>query len=119
MIHLKISKKRFIILALILVSMLYTNVYAADALYSFMHNDHAALVIGEIISISKNNIKVQVEKSFISAKDLRKSVVRKQLKLTKANIVSQFKYGFFYDEDNNNNANPSLGDYVLVSLDKT
>lgn len=114
--YLRISKKRFIALVLIVVSILYTGVYAADALYRFMHNDHDALVIGEIISIDGNNVKVRVEKSIISAKDLNKSAVKKQLKLTEANVVSQFKYGFFYDEQDSSKANPSAGDYVLMSL---
>ena len=99
--------------------MLYTGVYAADALCRFMHNDHDALIIGEIISIDENIVKVRVEKGIISAKDLNKSAVKKQLKLTEADIVSQFKYGFFYDEHDSSKANPSVGDYVLISLKKS
>lgn len=117
--YLRMPKKRFIALALIVVSILYTGVYAADALYRFMHNDHDALVIGEIISIDENNVKVQVEKCIISAKDLNKSAVKKQLKLTEANVASSFKYGFFYDEQDSSKANPSVGDYVILSLIKS
>lgn len=119
MVHLRIPKKRFIALVLIVVSMLYTGVYAADALCRFMHNDHDALIIGEIISIDGNNTKVRVEKSIISAKDLNKSAARKQLKPTEVNIVSSFKYGFFYNEQDSNKANPSVGDYVLMSLENS
>lgn len=96
----------------------HSSVYAADALYRLMHNDHDGLIIGEIISIDEDNIKVSVEKSIISSKDLNSSAVKNKLNLDEVNIISSFKYGFFYDE-NDEKANPSLGDYVLMSIEKS
>ncbi|MDD4504736.1 MAG: hypothetical protein PHS15_07915 [Clostridiaceae bacterium] len=114
----KILRKSGIVLILLVILVLHTNVYAADALYRFMHNDHDALVIGEIISADENDIKVRVEKGIISGKDLNVSSAKKQLKLVEAKIVSSFSYNFFYNEYGNSIINPSVGDYVLLSLEK-
>lgn len=114
----KIPRKPWIVLILLVILVLHTNVYAADALYRFMHNDHDALVIGEIISADENDIKVRVEKGIISGKDLNVSSAKKQLKLAEAKIVSPFSYNFFYNEDGSSKINPSAGDYVLLSLEK-
>lgn len=114
----KIPRKYCMALILIMVLIYHSSVYAADSLYRLMHNDHDGLIIGEIISIDEDNIKVSVEKSIISSKDLNSSDVKNQLNLTEANIISSFKYGFFYDE-NDEEANPSLGDYVLMSIVKS
>lgn len=43
----RILRKLKILLILLVILVLPTSVYAADALYRFMHNDHDALVIGE------------------------------------------------------------------------
>jgi len=118
MIDLKILRKSGIVLILLVILVLHTNVYAADALYRLMHNDHDALVIGEIISADENDIKVRVEKGIISGKDLNVSSAKKQLKLVEAKIVSSFSYNFFYNEYGNSIINPSVGDYVLLSLEK-
>lgn len=116
---LKSLKLRYIIVFFVSLSILCTNIYAADALYRFMHNDHIALVIGEIVSIRNNKTRVKVEKNIISSSDLNKSAPRKQSMLSKANIVSSFEYGFFYDEQDRIEGIPSVGDYVLMSLEKT
>jgi len=96
-----------------------SGVYAADALYRLMHNDHDALVIGEIISIEGNNTIVKVEKSIISSKDINANNPRKQLQLKEAKIIEPFGYNFFYNEDGSNMIDPSVGDYVLISLMKS
>jgi hypothetical protein len=117
-IHMRISKISGFVLILLMISVVFTGVYAADALYRFMHNDHDALVIGEIISADENAIKVRVEKSIISGKDLNVSSAKRQLKLAEAKIVPSFRYSLFYNEDGSSIINPSVGDYVLLSLKK-
>lgn len=114
----KIPRKPWIVLTLLVILVLHTNVYAADALYRFMHNDHDALVIGEIISADENAVKVRVERGIISGKDLNIDAAKKQLKLVEAKITSSFSYNFFYNEDGSSKINPSAGDYVLLSLKK-
>lgn len=113
-----IIKKHCIALIFIFVLILNNNVYAADGLYRLMHNDHDALIVGEIISIDENDIKVSVEKNIISNKNLNDYAVRKQLNLSEVSIISSFRYTFFYDE-NDNEGNPSVGDYVLMSVLKS
>lgn len=110
---------RLIAFILVCFLVLTSGVYAADALYRFMHNDHDALIIGEIASIEGDNTIVRVEKSIISAKDLNVNASKKQLKLSEAKIISPFGYSFFYNEDGSSMIEPSVGDYVLVSLMKS
>jgi len=116
---LKIPKKHWIISFLSVLLILNSTVYAADALYRFMHNDHDALIIGEIIGVDESAVKIRVEKSIISARDLNVNQPKKQLQLTEAKIVSPFNYSYFNNEDGSSKANPSLGDYVLISLIKS
>ena len=113
------TKRCWFILIILMLLLLASGVYAADALYRFMHNDHDALIIGEIVSIEEDSIKVRVEKNIISAKDLNVNQSKKQLKLTEAEIISPFKYGLFYDDYDSSKASPSLGDYVLISVIKS
>jgi hypothetical protein len=118
MINLRILRKFKILIILLVILVLPIGVYAADALYRFMHNDHDALVIGEIISADENAVKVRVEKSIISGKDLNISSAKKQLKLVEAEIVSPFSYNLFYNEEGSSINSPTVGDYVLLSLKK-
>lgn len=114
----RILEKYWGILILLGLLMLYTNVYAADVLYRFMHNDHDALVIGEITSIDESGANVRVEKNIVSAKNLNEASPKRQLKLTEAKVALPFCYVGFYDEDGGCTVNPSVGDYVLLSLKK-
>lgn len=114
----RILEKYWGILILLGLLMLYTNVYAADVLYRFMHNDHDALVIGEITSIDESGANVRVEKNIVSAKNLNEASPKRQLKLTEAKVALPFCYIGFYDEDGGCTVNPSVGDYVLLSLKK-
>lgn len=113
-----ILRKLKILLILPVILVLSTGVYAADALYRFMHNDHDALVIGEIISADENAVKVRVKKSIISDKDLNASSAKKQLKLVEAKIVPSFSYNLFDIEEGSSINSPKVGDYVLLSLMK-
>ncbi|WP_353892248.1 hypothetical protein PRVXH_001580 [Proteinivorax hydrogeniformans] len=54
------------------------TVLAADEMYRFMHNDHDALVVGQIMEITDNQIVVGVEKQIISAKEINIAAPRKQ-----------------------------------------
>lgn len=94
--------------------MLCTSAYAADQLYRFMHNDHDALIIGEITQIDETGIKIRAVKGITSAKDLNENHPKKQLKLSEAKTIPPFDYMGFHNE----NGEPHVGDYVLVSLEK-
>lgn len=98
--------------------MLCTSAYAADQLYRFMHNDHDALIIGEITQIDEIGVKIRAVKSITSARDLNKNYPKKQLKLSEAKIVLPFDYAGFHDENGSYIVEPHVGDYVLVSLEK-
>ncbi len=111
-------KYRFILIIFGIVLILCTNAYAADELYRFMHNDHDALIIGEITGIHETGVKVRVEKSIVSAKNLNETHPKKQLRLSEATVISPFVYAGFYNEDGNCIAEHSVGDYVLLSLKK-
>jgi hypothetical protein len=93
-------------------------VYAADALYRFMHNDHDALIIGEITNIDENDADIRVVKIITGAKNLDGSNPRKQLELSQASVILPFDYRGFYDADGSNTVDPLEGDYVLLSLNK-
>lgn len=114
----RIQRKSGIPLILLVILVLCTGVYAADALYRFMHNDHDALVVGEIISVDESSVKVRVEKSIISGKDLNVSSAKKQIKLSEANIVPPFSYNLFFNKEGSSIDGPEAGDYVLLSLKK-
>jgi len=111
--------RRLIIIIFVCCLVLTTGVYAADAQYRFMHNDHDTLIIGEIISIEEDDTIIRVEKHIVSVKDLNANSPKKQLKPKEVNIISPFGYNFFYDEDGSSMIGPSVGDYVLVSLIKS
>lgn len=98
--------------------MLSNIAYAADALYRLMHNDHDALIIGEIADIDEIGAKAKVVKSIVSAKNLNENHPKKQLKLSEAKIIMPFGYTGFYNEDGSHMVNPRVGDYILASLNK-
>lgn len=114
----RIQRKSRIPLILLVMLVICTGVYAADALYRFMHNDHDALVVGEIISVDEGSVKVRVEKSIISSKDLNVSSAKNQLKLTEVKIIPPFSYNLFYNKEGSSIDVPEAGDYVLLSLKK-
>lgn len=96
----------------------YNTVFAADALYRFMHNDHDALVLGEVTEVLENGVKINVVHQIISSQDLNESSPKKQISLKGAITVEGVdKYAFFRGE-NNAETSPQKGDYVLVSIIK-
>lgn len=110
----KISLRYRVVLILCGLLMLCTSVFAADQLYRFMHNDHDVLIIGEITKIDETGVKIRAVKGITSAKGLNKNCPKKQLKLSEAKIILPFGYMGFHNE----NGEPHVGDYVLVSLEK-
>lgn len=98
--------------------MLCNIAYAADSLYRFMHNDHDALIVGEITNIDENDAHVKVVKTLVSAKNLNENHPKKQLKLSEATVMFPFDYVSFYNEDGSYTVDPSVGDYVLLSLNQ-
>ncbi len=112
----KVSKGMILIFILIALFVFSSVVYAADAMYRFMHNDHIALIIGEVVVVGEKSISVKVEKSVISAKDLNVSAAVKQVKLSNADIKYPFDYVFYNSEKDGAKATPALGDYILISL---
>ena len=114
----KYLRKYCLVLVIFMLLLLCKTAYAADALYRFMHNDHDALIIGEITNIDENDAEVKVVKMIVSTKNLDENHPKKQLKLSEASVILPFDYMGFYDEDGSNAVNPSEGDYVLLSLNK-
>ena len=112
----KVSKGMILVFILIALFVFSTVVYAADALYRFMHNDHIALIIGEVVVVEEKSISVKVEKNIISAKDLNVSEAVKQVKISTADIKYPFDYMFYNSEKDGAKATPALGDYILISL---
>lgn len=104
-------------IVLILILSSFMDLYAADALYRFMHNDHDALVIARIIEYDSDIAKIDVKETISSSKDLNTLRPKKQLSIRQAEVSALHKYGF-YDE-NNDDSSPCIGDYVLLSLNKT
>jgi hypothetical protein len=115
---LKYLQRYCLVLVIFVILLLCSTAYAADALYRFMHNDHDALIIGEITAINENDADVRVVEMIASTKNLDESRPRKQLKLSQVPVILPFDYMGFDDEDVSNKVNPSKGDYVLLSLNK-
>lgn len=111
--------KNLIIVVIILIVTICSSVYAADALYRFMHNDHDALVLGEIVHIDEKYISLRVEKRIISTKDLNANTPKEQHKLENVDILVPYEYSFNKIEGNSERIEPAVGDYALVSLEKT
>ena len=110
--------KRIIIIFLVVAVVLQINVYAADALYRFMHNDHAALIIGEVVIVDENQFSVRVEKNLVSAQSLN-TPGRKQAKLSNADIKAPIEYLHFNEQQHGSAAHPAKGDYILISLEES
>ncbi len=113
------KKLKTIILAVAFLLILPVTVSAADALYRFMHNDHDALVIGQVTKVSGDKITVKVVKSIISAKDLNAGAPKKQLSLKTVTISGVTGYAFYYNDKGNPVLAPKIGDCVLASLIKS
>ena len=115
----KKNKGYYFIIPIIIVFFSYTIGYAADQLYRLMHNDHDALVIGEVTESSENEITVDVEKQIVSSKDISLVSPNKQITIKGTITVGRVtEYALFY-EDKSTESRPQKGDYVLVSINKT
>ncbi|MDD4569122.1 MAG: hypothetical protein PHE70_03215 [Tepidanaerobacteraceae bacterium] len=114
----KFLRKYRVVLIVFGLLVLCNIAYAADALYRFMHNDHDALIIGEITHMDETGAKVKIAKGIVSAKNLNKNHPKKQLKLSEAKILMPFSYQGFYNEDGSCTVDPCVGDHVLLSLKK-
>lgn len=114
------SKKLAIIaiLSVVFSLTLFMPAFAADALYRFMHNDHDALIIGEVTKVSDNEITVSVIKNIISANDLNVNAPKKQLDIKEAVITGVTGYALNYKDDGVPLNYPKVGDKVLASLVK-
>ena len=108
-----------ILIVLILVLAIPMTTFGADALYRFMHNDHDALVIAEVIEIDSEQIIFRVEKSIVSDKDLNMYSKTKQQKFDEftmyRKVLSNISlYGDISNEDNF----IKEGDSYIISLNK-
>jgi len=107
------------ILAFFIFLLLFNKGQAADATWRLMHNNHDALIIGEIVNIEKNIGTIKVTKNIISSKDLNVSHPRKQIILKEAKVILPDGYFGFYDIENSKPLiKPAVGDYVLLSISK-
>lgn len=115
----KSNKIIFVIVIIIILSLNLNIIFAADALYRLMHNDHDALIIGQIIALSEDKITVEVKKQIISSKDLNSSSPIPQISLEQKRITIQNveRYAYYYDKDLEE-GNPQIKDYVLASVNK-
>ena len=111
-------KTKRIIIFLIAAVVLQINVYAADALYRFMHNDHLALIIGEVVVVEEKLISVRVEKNLVSTQSLN-TPGRKQVKLANADIKAPLEYMHFNEGQHGSAAHPVKGDFILISLEES
>lgn len=87
-------------------------------MYRFMHNDHDALVLGEVIEVTENGVTVKVEKQIISSKDLNSSSPKKQISIKGTIKIGGIKEYAFFNGTNAVENSPRKGDYVLVSVIK-
>lgn len=110
-------RKRGYVFALMLMLLMVlgsNSAFAADWDYRLMHNDHDALVIGEITEIVDNKMLVQVEKQIINPEGWDK----KQTSLSGIIAVDSIEYYRFFVEGDEE-GKPKVGDYILASLDKS
>ena len=88
---------------------------AADAFYRLTHNDNDALVIGEVVEVSENHIRLEVVKQIKSSRDINVSAPKKQIPVEGTIGVKGIgKYMYFEGSE----AKPAVGDYVIVSINK-
>lgn len=109
--------KRFLTISIIFLVIFtgFNPAYAADAFYRLTHNDHDALVIGQIIAVSENNITLEIKKQIISTADLNVSDPKKQIPLQG---VIEVRNPGDYIYLQGSEATPQIGDYVLISINK-
>ncbi len=109
-----ISKKKLgFFIFLMCISFSSSSALAADGDYRLMHNDHDALIIGEITKITEDEMLVQVEKQIINLTGWMK----KQATISDTIVIDRINYYRFYD--GSEEGRPNKGDYILASLDKT
>lgn len=112
-------KRNLIVLILVtIVFFNYNEAFAADALYRLMHNDHDALVLGEVTEVLENGIKINVVHQIISSQDLNVSSQKKQIPLKGTVTIKGIKEYAFFRGINTTESSPQKGDYLLVSIVK-
>jgi hypothetical protein len=99
---------RITTISLILTLMISTSVFAADAHYRFMHNDHDTLVIGEVVEVNQQQFIIQVADTIVSAKDLNANAPREQIRPEIAEVLHSDRTRGAFSE----------GDLVIASLNR-
>lgn len=107
----------WILLIIILISNCIT-VYGADQMARFMHNDHDALVIGEITEVFRDQITMNVHKQIVSKNDLNSSRPKKQISIDGTIKVDNIEEYMLFHGNNSVESRPKKGDYVLVSMNQ-
>lgn len=103
------------ILLLVMLAVLPKTAVAADAMYRFVHNDHDALVIGEVTEVKGSEITIDVKDQIISSRHINVGSPKNQISIEGTIKVTNInQYHLFYDTD----IFPQAGDYVLVSINK-
>lgn len=101
--------KRFLKIGIVVIFahfVLNTTALGADADHRFMHNDHDTLIIGKIIEMDDNELVIQAADFVVSANDLDRNNIRKQLRPEIARVLQcGWTRGAF-----------QVGDYVIASL---
>lgn len=83
------------------------SAYAADPVYRLMHNDHDALIIGEVSSVENNFCAIAVSDTVINVKGWDLPQIRPEIVLIP---LDTFYYIGFDDKL------PQVGDYLLASV---
>ncbi len=96
-----------IMLVIVVIVLSPFSVYAADPIYRFMHNDHDALIIGEIVSTENDFCTIMVKDTVINVKGWDLSQIKPEIVLIP---LDTFHYTGFDDRT------PQAGDYVLASV---
>ncbi len=98
--------------------MLTLPAYAADAEYRFTHNDHDALIIGEITEFSNDTMVIKAVDYIVSTKDLNVNAKKKQLRPNVIKLTSDSVKRLKENAGSGWGPKFEVGDSVVASLDK-
>lgn len=96
-----------IILVIAVIVLSPFSVYAADPVYRLMHNDHDALIIGEVSNVENDFCTITVSDTVINIKGWDIPQIKPDIVMIPLNT---FRYMGFDDEL------PQIGDYMLASV---
>ena len=102
------------VLAVVLLVAYAPAIYAADALYHFMHNDHDALILGQVQSVENGVCTIKVSETIVSP-FVADNIPPVRLLEPQTVQIDTAGLSYFGHE----NRPPAQGDQVLVSVNRT